>query len=57
MKYTMEQINQGEDELILRYKERNPEIDYIMNFMSFPEKKLIGQKFFAKRKTGGYGIV
>ena len=44
MKYTMEQINQGEDELILRYKERNPEIDYIMNFMSFPEKKLIGQK-------------
>ena len=42
MKYTIEQIEQGEDELILRYQKPNQEIEYIMNFMSFPEKKLIG---------------
>lgn len=44
MKYTIEQIEQGEDELILRYQELNQEIEYIMNFMSFPEKKLVGFK-------------
>lgn len=42
MKYTIEQIEQGEDELILRYQKPNQEIEYIMNFMNFPEKKLIG---------------
>ena len=44
MKYTVEQIKQGEDELILRYHKLNQEVEYIMNFMSFPEKKLIGSK-------------
>ena len=44
MKYTVEQIKQGEDELILRYQKLNQEVEYIMNFMSFPEKKLIGSK-------------
>ncbi len=42
MKYTIEQIKQGEDELILRYQELNHEVEFIMNFMSFPEKKLVG---------------
>lgn len=42
MKYTIEQIEQGDDELILRYQNLNQEVEYIMNFMSFPEKKLVG---------------
>ena len=42
MKYTIEQIEQGEDELILRYQKLNQEVEYIMNFMSFPERKLVG---------------
>ncbi len=42
MKYTIEQIEQGEDELILRYQKPNQEVEFIMNFMNFPEKKLIG---------------
>ena len=42
MKYTIEQIEQGEDELILRYQKPNQEVEYIMNFMSFPDKKLVG---------------
>ncbi|MBQ8527947.1 MAG: LytTR family transcriptional regulator DNA-binding domain-containing protein [Lachnospiraceae bacterium] len=44
MKYKIEQIEQGDDELILRYQKMNQEVEYIMNFMSFPEKKLVGFK-------------
>lgn len=44
MKYTIEQIEEGDDELILRYQKLNQEVEYVMNFMSFPEKKLIGLK-------------
>ena len=42
MKYIIEQIEQGDDELILRYQKLNQEVECIMNFMSFPEKKLVG---------------
>ena len=42
MKYKIEQIEQGDDELILRYQKLNQEVEYIMNFMSSPEKKLVG---------------
>lgn len=44
MKYTIEQIEKGDDELILRYQKLNQEVEYIMNFMSSPEKKLVGFK-------------
>lgn len=44
MKYTIEQIEKGDDELILRYQKINQEVEYIMNFMSSPEKKLVGFK-------------
>ena len=44
MKYTIEQIKQGDDELILRYQNLNQEVEHIMNFMSFSEKKLVGTK-------------
>lgn len=44
MKYTIEQIEKGDDELILRYQKLNQEVEYLMNFMSSPEKKLVGFK-------------
>ena len=44
MKYTIEQIKQGNDELILRYQNLNQEVERIMDFMSFSEKKLVGTK-------------
>lgn len=44
MKYTIEQIEKGDDELILRYQKLNQEVECIMNFMSSPEKKLVGFK-------------
>lgn len=44
MKYTIEQIKQGDDELILKYQNLNQEVEHIINFMSFSEKKLIGTK-------------
>ena len=42
MKYTIEQIAKGEDELILRYQRLNPEVEAVMQFMNAPPKKLIG---------------
>lgn len=44
MRYRIEQIEQGDDELILRYQKLNQEVEYIINFMSFPEWKLVGFK-------------
>lgn len=42
MKYTIEQIKDGEDELILRYKQLTREAEEIMAFMRSSEKTLIG---------------
>ena len=42
MKYTIEQITRGEDELILRYQRLNREVEQILNFIKSPQKKLIG---------------
>ncbi len=42
MKYTVEQISTGEDELILKYKRLNKEVLEILNLMNMPQKKLIG---------------
>ena len=44
MKYIIEKVEQGDDELILRYQNLNQEVENIMNFISFSEKKLIGFK-------------
>lgn len=44
MKYTIEQISQGEDELILRYQRLTGEVERILNFMKLPQRKLIGLK-------------
>lgn len=44
MKYTIEQILSGEDELILRYRRLNGEVETVLQFMNAPTKKLIGTK-------------
>ena len=44
MKYTIEQIAKGEDELILRYQRLNSEVEAVLQFMNAPPKKLIGTK-------------
>ena len=44
MKYTIEQITKGEDELILRYQRLNGEVEAVLQFMNAPPKKLIGTK-------------
>lgn len=44
MKYSIEQIAKGEDELILRYKRLNEEVEAVFSFMNAPKKKLIGYK-------------
>ncbi|MBQ8728649.1 MAG: LytTR family transcriptional regulator DNA-binding domain-containing protein [Oscillospiraceae bacterium] len=44
MKYTIEQIQKGEDELILRYQRLNYEVESVLQFMNAPPKKIIGTK-------------
>lgn len=44
MKYTIEQISAGEDELILRYQRLTQEVEQILSFMNSPQRKLIGLK-------------
>lgn len=44
MKYTVEHICKGEDELILRYKRLNGEVESVLAFMNASPKKLIGTK-------------
>ena len=44
MRYTINQINKGEDELILYYKEKNPEVEAVLLFMDKRQRILIGRK-------------
>ncbi|MBQ8596990.1 MAG: LytTR family transcriptional regulator DNA-binding domain-containing protein [Lachnospiraceae bacterium] len=44
MKYTVEQIFKGEDELILKYQRLTEEVQEILNFMNAPKKRLVGFK-------------
>lgn len=43
MQYTINQRTDGEDELILNYKYRNPEVEEVITFMEKRQKKLIGK--------------
>ena len=43
MRYTINQRNDGEDELILNYRELNPEVEAVLTFMEKHQKKLIGR--------------
>lgn len=44
MRYTINQIKKGEDELILNYKEKNSEVEAVLLFMDKRQRKLIGRK-------------
>ena len=44
MRYTINTINKGEHELILNYKEKNPEVEAVLLFMDKRQRKLIGRK-------------
>ena len=41
MRYTINQRNDGEDELILNYRELNPEVEAVLTFMEKNQKKLL----------------
>ena len=43
MRYTINQIREGEDELILNYRQLNPEVEKIIAFMDQNQKKMIGR--------------
>lgn len=43
MKYTVNRIMSGEDELILNYCESNPEVENVLAFMEKNRKKLYGK--------------
>lgn len=43
MKFCVQQISQGEDELILRYRQMNSEVKEILTFMERRERKLAGK--------------
>lgn len=40
MKYSANQITQGEDELILNYQEINPKVEAILSFMGKKGRKI-----------------
>lgn len=42
MKYTLEQIARGEDEIIIRYKSMTPEVEKIIGFLQDKQKFLYG---------------
>lgn len=44
MKYTINQITQGEDELILNYRELNEEVEQVLAFMGRGNRRLLGWK-------------
>lgn len=52
MKYTMQQIPEGEDEIIVKYRRMTPEIRRIADFLRGEETKIIGQR---ERGTEGKG--
>lgn len=43
MRYTINQINEGEDELILNYQQINSEVEAVLVFMEKHQKKIIGK--------------
>ena len=43
MRYTINRIREGEDELILNYRQLNPEVEKVIAFMDQNQKKMIGR--------------
>lgn len=44
MKYTIKQITEGDDEVILKYQNMTPEVERILNFLNGCQAKLLGWK-------------
>lgn len=44
MKYTVRRIEEGEDELVLKYHSLTPEIERILNFLNGEQQKIRGWK-------------
>ena len=44
MKYTIEHISQGENEVILRCAEPSPEMERLIRFLEFQNRRLIGSR-------------
>lgn len=44
MKYTIRQITEGEDEVIVNYHNMTPEVERIINFLNRGQAKLVGWK-------------
>ena len=44
MKYTINQVTQGEDELILNYRELNEDVEQVLAFMGQGNPRLLGWK-------------
>lgn len=44
MKYTITRISSGEDELILKYREMNPDVERILHFLNHGQQKINGFK-------------
>lgn len=42
MKYTITQVNEGEDELTLRYQKVTPEVERVLKFMNGEQTRLVG---------------
>lgn len=43
MRFSVHQISEGEDELILNYRQMNSEVEEVLAFMERHEKKLVGK--------------
>ncbi len=44
MKFTIEKITAGEDEVILKYRQLNSEVENILSFFDRKQQKLVGKK-------------
>lgn len=44
MKYIIQKISDGEDELVLRYRNVTEEVEQVLRFMSRPQQRLFGTK-------------
>ena len=42
MKYTIKKVNEGEDELTLKYQNVTPEVERVLKFMNGEQMRLVG---------------
>ncbi len=57
MKYTIQKISEGEDELILRYQSMTEDVGRALEFMSGQQQKLFGTKDGQKTVIDTAGII